>query len=154
MILPFDFSVFPLSHIMPNPSTPSPPHSKGTPICSILSETTPLKRDLSGSQSHPKPPEPKDSNSYRDMARDECEIFVGPMPVDEFLLEFVPKAPEVRPANQIMFSPCTVLQNEKDFVSHPALKVVSMFMTITDPRNHGIRPLSQARTCQYYHSPG
>jgi len=57
------------------------------------------------------------------MARDACEKFVGPMPVDEFLLEFVPKATQVRPADQIMFSHHSVSQNEEDFVSHPELLV-------------------------------
>jgi len=35
---------------------------------------------------------------YREMARNACEEFVGPMPVDEF----VPEATRVRPENGIM----------------------------------------------------
>ena len=125
---------------MPNPSTP--PHSKGTPSGSVLSETTPLKRDLSGSQIHSTPPQTKASARYRDMARDACEKFVGPMPVDKFLFAFVPKTTdEVRPADEIPFSPDSVSQNEEVFVSYHTPKVVSIFTAITDRCNQGIRPL-------------
>jgi hypothetical protein len=41
------------------------------------------------------------------------------MPVDEFLLEFVPEAAEKRPANEISFSDPSVSQKEQTFVSHP-----------------------------------
>src|SRR5882672_6022605 len=123
---------------MPNPSTP--PHSKGTPSGSILSEATPLKRDLSGSQIHSTPPQTKASARYRDMARDACEKFVGPMPVDKFLLKFVTKATKDRPADKIPFFPDSVSQNEEDFVSYHTPKVVSMFTAITDRCDQGIRP--------------
>ncbi|KAH9953895.1 hypothetical protein BC827DRAFT_1379725 [Russula dissimulans] len=50
------------------------------------------------------------------MARDACEKFVGPMPVDEFLSEFVPEATEVRPEDKFMFPASSVSQNEDDFI--------------------------------------
>jgi hypothetical protein len=53
-----------------------------------------------------------------DMASDACNKFVGPMPVDEFLLEFVPEAAEKRPVNEIGFSGATVSQKEALFVSY------------------------------------
>jgi hypothetical protein len=120
---------------MSNLST-TPPNSKGTPTGSLGSKTTPLKRDLSGSQTHTSTPEGRASTRYKDMARDACEKFVGPMPVDEFLLEFVPEATEVRPADEIMFPAHSVSQNEDDFVSHPTPNVlVFMFTAVTDSCN-------------------
>jgi hypothetical protein len=49
-----------------------------------------------------------------------CEKFVGPMPVNEFLSEFVPEAAEKRPANEISFSDLSTSQKEEKFVSHRA----------------------------------
>jgi hypothetical protein len=46
------------------------------------------------------------------------EKFVGPMPVNEFLLEFVPEAAEKRPANEVSFSDASISQKEENFVSH------------------------------------
>jgi hypothetical protein len=52
------------------------------------------------------------------MTREACEKFVGPMPVNEFLSEFVPEAAEKRPANEISFSDASISQKEEKFVSH------------------------------------
>ena len=51
------------------------------------------------------------------MTHDACEKFVGPMPVDEFLKDFVPKAPKNRPANKITFSHSSISGNDNEFVS-------------------------------------
>ncbi|KAH9017104.1 hypothetical protein EDB83DRAFT_2271270, partial [Lactarius deliciosus] len=50
------------------------------------------------------------------MAFDACEKFVGPMPVESFLSEFVPKAPNTRPTTAITFVHKTVSQNENEFI--------------------------------------
>ncbi|KAH9008633.1 hypothetical protein EDB83DRAFT_488406 [Lactarius deliciosus] len=50
------------------------------------------------------------------MAFDACEKFVGPMPVELFLSEFVPEAPKVRPTTAITFAHKTVSQNENEFI--------------------------------------
>ncbi|KAH9960890.1 hypothetical protein BC827DRAFT_1384148 [Russula dissimulans] len=79
------------------------------------------------------------------MARDACEKFVGPMPVDEFLLEFVPEATEVRPADKIMFLAPSVSQNEDYFIRAieasglcPKLKFIN---TTTRPDGqYGLKP--------------
>ncbi|KAF8502737.1 hypothetical protein F5888DRAFT_1115378 [Russula emetica] len=44
------------------------------------------------------------------------EKFVGPMPVNEFLSEFVPEAAEKRLANEISFSDASILQKEDNFI--------------------------------------
>jgi hypothetical protein len=50
-----------------------------------------------------------------------CEKFVGPMPVNEFLSEFVPEAAEKRPASDVSFSDAaSSLQKVEKFVSHRA----------------------------------
>jgi hypothetical protein len=51
------------------------------------------------------------------MTREACEKFVGPMPVDKFLSDFIPEAPEPRLTNEIVFSHPTVSENEDAFVS-------------------------------------
>ena len=109
-------SLHTFSHIMPNPSTP--PKSQDASTGSILSETTPLKRDLPGSQTHTSTPQPKASLRYKEMTREACEKFVGPMPVDMFLSEFVPRATMQRPTDSIPFSISSVSQNEDAFVRH------------------------------------
>ncbi|KAH8984957.1 hypothetical protein EDB92DRAFT_1459802 [Lactarius akahatsu] len=50
------------------------------------------------------------------MAFDACEKFVGPMPVESFLSEFVPEASKIRPAAAITFAHKTVSQNENEFI--------------------------------------
>jgi len=56
------------------------------------------------------------------MTLEACEKFVGPMPVNDFLSEFVPDAAKdaagKRPANEISFAFASVSQNEKSFVSY------------------------------------
>jgi hypothetical protein len=100
---------------MPNPRTP--PHSQSASIGSVLSKPTPLKRDISGSEAHSStPPSQRASDRYQEMTLEACEKFVGPMPIDQFLSEFVPQAPNGRPANEIMFSHSSVSQNEDEFV--------------------------------------
>ncbi|KAH9174768.1 hypothetical protein EDB89DRAFT_2241537 [Lactarius sanguifluus] len=49
--------------------------------------------------------------------REICEKFVGPMPVESFLTEFVPEAPNTRPTTAIAFAHKTVSQNENEFAS-------------------------------------
>ncbi len=101
---------------MSNPSTP--PHSQNTSNGRFSSKPTPLKHDRLGSQAHSSGPLPKASILYKEMTREACDKFVGPMPVNEFLLEFVPEADGKRPANEISFSDKSVSQKEKTFVSH------------------------------------
>ncbi|KAI9444193.1 hypothetical protein H4582DRAFT_1069617 [Lactarius indigo] len=50
------------------------------------------------------------------MAFDACEKFVGPMPVDSFLKEFVSGAQKKRPTATINFAHETVSQNENEFI--------------------------------------
>jgi hypothetical protein len=52
-----------------------------------------------------------------EMTREACEKFVGPMPVNEFLSEFIPETTEKRPSKNIKFSPSSVSQKEDKFVS-------------------------------------
>ncbi len=49
------------------------------------------------------------------MGLDECEKFVGPMPVDVFLSEFVPEAPSQRPADGLTFRYSSISGNEDEF---------------------------------------
>ncbi|KAI9509887.1 hypothetical protein F5148DRAFT_1147929 [Russula earlei] len=53
---------------------------------------------------------------YKDMAGDACEKFVGPMPICEFLSEFIPKASQDRPAINFNFEHNSVSQNEGHFI--------------------------------------
>ncbi|KAI0297805.1 hypothetical protein B0F90DRAFT_1819123 [Multifurca ochricompacta] len=50
------------------------------------------------------------------MTFDASEKFVGPMPIDKFLSEFVPKAHKPRPTNTISFTQSTVSQHENEFI--------------------------------------
>ncbi|KAH9174765.1 hypothetical protein EDB89DRAFT_469874 [Lactarius sanguifluus] len=50
------------------------------------------------------------------MAVDACERFVGPIPVELFLSEFVPEAPNTRPTTAITFAHKTASQNENEFI--------------------------------------
>ncbi|KAI0297791.1 hypothetical protein B0F90DRAFT_1669320 [Multifurca ochricompacta] len=72
---------------MPNPSTP--PNSNDPHPGKTLSETTPLKKDLPGSETHSSLPYLKASERYKNMTFDASEKFVGPMPIDKFLSEFI-----------------------------------------------------------------
>ncbi|KAH8984954.1 hypothetical protein EDB92DRAFT_1950421 [Lactarius akahatsu] len=51
------------------------------------------------------------------MAVDACERFLGPMPVEFFLSEFIPEAPNTRPTAAITFANKTASQNENEFAS-------------------------------------
>ena len=132
---------------MPRSSTP--PNSRDASNGSVLSKTTPLKHNINGSQAHSSYPQPKALERYLDMTHDACEKFVGPMPVVEFLSEFIPEASEKRPANKIPFSHSSVSENEDAFVSFPMFKDLSMLNTVTDQRNQGVRSLSQTQVHQY-----
>ncbi|KAI0295342.1 hypothetical protein B0F90DRAFT_1927599, partial [Multifurca ochricompacta] len=100
---------------MPNPSTP--PNSRDPHPGTTLSQTTPLKRDFPGSEHHNSAPYQKASSRYKNMTFDASEKFVGPMPVHTFLAEFLPKARESRPTNQILFTHSTVSKNENEFAT-------------------------------------
>ncbi|KAI0292369.1 hypothetical protein B0F90DRAFT_278101 [Multifurca ochricompacta] len=50
------------------------------------------------------------------MTFDASEKFVGPMPVEEFLKEFVPEARETRPTGGILFGKSTASQHENAFI--------------------------------------
>jgi hypothetical protein len=104
---------------MPSPSTPL--NSQDVAAGTTLSNTTPLKRDIPGSAAHTSTPPKKASERYADMTSDACESFVGPMPVNEFLEEFIPEAPTARPKDDFTFSQPTVSQNEDEFVGYSTL---------------------------------
>ncbi|KAI0254074.1 hypothetical protein BJV78DRAFT_1359772 [Lactifluus subvellereus] len=50
------------------------------------------------------------------MTVDAGERFVGPMPMDLFLSDFVPKAPKKRPKKKFVFAHSSVSQNEDQFI--------------------------------------
>ncbi|KAI0296756.1 hypothetical protein B0F90DRAFT_1018028 [Multifurca ochricompacta] len=50
------------------------------------------------------------------MTFDASEKFVGPMPVKEFLKEFVPEAHEIRPTDEILFGESTASRHEDSFI--------------------------------------
>ena len=54
---------------------------------------------------------------HPELAFDIRDKFLGPMPVDLFLQEFVPIAPAPRPQGTFSFSRSTISQNEDEFVS-------------------------------------
>jgi len=83
------------------------------------------------------------------MTHDACEKFVGPMPVVEFLSEFIPEASAERPANKFSFSHSSVSENEDTFVRFPTFKGVFMLNPVTDQRNRGVRSLSETQVHQY-----
>ena len=99
---------------MSNPSTP--PHSQETSNRRVSSKPTPLKYDRPGSQAYSSGPPPLASSLYKEMTREACEKFVGPMPVNEFLSEFIPESTKKRPPNNIRFPHSSVSRNEKAFV--------------------------------------
>ncbi|KAH9992540.1 hypothetical protein BJV74DRAFT_834732 [Russula compacta] len=51
------------------------------------------------------------------MTQDACEKFVGPMPIVQFLSDFIPKANEPRPTNEIDFTLPSASRNEDQFTS-------------------------------------
>ena len=102
-----------LPHHMAGPSTP--PNSQNVTFIT-LSDTTPLRRDLGGSEVHTSTPQKNASERYADITFDMCEQFVGPMPVEHFLKEFVRDAPTTRPQGSFAFAKSSVSQNENEFV--------------------------------------
>jgi hypothetical protein len=105
------------SHCMPKPSTP--PNSQDAASKTLLSDTTPLKQDICGTEAHTSTPPKKASGRYADMTFDTCDKFVGPMPMDFFLQDFIPEAPVPRPQLPFAFSKASVSGNEHEFASAP-----------------------------------
>ena len=71
------------------------------------------------------------------------EKFVGPMPVVEFLSDFIPKATQSRPENKTNLDHLFVSQNEDAFVSHSGLKGLSMLTPIQ------IRAIEESGLCPH-----
>jgi len=107
---------------MSNPSTP--PRSRNTSDGRFSSKPTPLKHDRLGSQAHSSGPLPKASTLYMEMTREACDKFVGPMPVNEFLSEFIPTTTKKRPSKNIKFSHSSISGKEKAFVCHRIPNVI------------------------------
>ncbi len=99
---------------MPSPSTP--PNSQDASSGSALSKTAPLKRDIHGSQTHSSTPYQRASLRYKEMAWDACDKFVGPMPVNEFLSDFIPETTLKRPASEITFTYKSVSETEDVYI--------------------------------------
>jgi len=128
-----DFST--LHHPVPNflmPKPRTPPHSQIVSTGSVLSKTTPLKRDISGTAAHSSTPHQKASDRYPEMTREASEKFVGPMPIALFLSEFIPRASTERPTNEIALPHSSVSQNEDAFVRSFAVTCVFSLTPITD----------------------
>ncbi|KAI9508742.1 hypothetical protein F5148DRAFT_1148826 [Russula earlei] len=80
------------------------------------------------------------------MAGDACEKFVGPMPICEFLSEFIPKASQDRPAINFNFEHNSVSQNEGHFdplrshwtgkYNDSAYKICSQLITYASTLHH------------------
>ena len=68
---------------------------------------------------------------HPELAFDTRDKFLGPMPVDLFLQEFVPVAPAPRSQGTFSFSKVSVSQNEDEFVT-PS-RCLSLF---THPDGH------------------
>ena len=97
----------------------TPPSSNRLPVGSILSETTPLKKESNNPGLYSSTPRySKAGSRYKKMAIDACENFVGPLTVETFLSEFVPSnTKEPRPIVEIPFDYETVSQYETEFAS-------------------------------------
>ncbi|KAH9000864.1 hypothetical protein EDB86DRAFT_2827764 [Lactarius hatsudake] len=96
----------------------TPPNSNHPLAEGTQSDTTPLRKEASNAGPHSSTPaKSRASSRYKNMAFDACEKFVGPMPVELFLSEFVPEAPNTRPTAAITFAHKTVSQNENEFAS-------------------------------------
>jgi len=50
------------------------------------------------------------------MAWDACDKFVGPMPVNEFLSDFIPETTLKRPASEITFTYKSVSETEDVYI--------------------------------------
>jgi hypothetical protein len=97
---------------MASPSTP--PNSQNITLLA-LSDNTPLRRDIAGSAAHTLTSQKNASERYADMTFDTCEQFLGPMPVEDFLKEFIKEAPTACPQGGFAFSKTSVSQNENEF---------------------------------------
>ena len=117
VISSFNFLALSLSHHDNMPNLRTPPHSQDASNGRFSSKQTPLKHDRLGSQAHSSGPPPKASTLYKEMTREACEKFVGPMPVKKFLSEFVPKSAKKRPSYKFSFDHSSASQNENEFVS-------------------------------------
>ena len=67
------------------------------------------------------------------MTFDNCDRFVGPMPVQDFLEHFLPssEAPASRPKGEFAFSEPSVSRNESEFASPFTLINVHIMMLTT-----------------------
>ncbi|KAI0295313.1 hypothetical protein B0F90DRAFT_1201281 [Multifurca ochricompacta] len=81
------------------------------------------------------------------MILQDCEKFVGPMPIHTFLAEFVPKAQESRPTGEISFTHSTVSKNENEFIKAieasglcPKLKFVNTTSSPYPDGEHRLNP--------------
>jgi len=101
------------------PELSTPPNSQHTAVISALSDTTPLKRDLPGTEAHTSSPTKTALERYLDMTFDICNKFVGPMPVNDFLEEFIPAAPSPRPQGEFPFHEPRASEKENKSVSLP-----------------------------------
>ncbi|KAH9051847.1 hypothetical protein EDB87DRAFT_1836142 [Lactarius vividus] len=63
------------------------------------------------------------------MASDACDKFVGPMPIELFLSNFVPQAPNTRPTAAITFAHSAISQTENQIAS-----MVTLIQLIEDAR--------------------
>ncbi|KAI9431634.1 hypothetical protein F5148DRAFT_1155081 [Russula earlei] len=70
------------------------------------------------------------SERYKDMTWDVCDKFVGPMPIAEFLSEFVPEASQARKTERIIsFDKRSVSHNEDHFIQ--AIKTSGLADSLT-----------------------
>ena len=136
----------------PMPELSTPPNSQHTAVISALSDTTPLKRDLPGTEAHTSTPTKRASERYLDMTFDICNKFVGAMPVNDFLEEFVTVAPSPRPQGEFSFDKPRVSQNENDFVSLPPLLTHALSTTL-DCGHSGFWVMPRLTIQEYNHSP-
>src|SRR5260221_10072789 len=136
---------------MPKPRTP--PSSQHTSIILAQSHTTPLKRDLSGSETHTSTAAKRASERYLDMTFDICNKFVGPMPVNEFLQEFVLDTPAPRPQGEFSFRKPRVSQNENQFVSPPHSVDTHALRTTPDYSHSGFWIMPRLRIQEHHLSP-
>ena len=133
---------------MPKPTTP--PSSQHTSVILALSDTTPLKRDLPGTEAHTSTPVKRASERYLDMTFDICNKFVGPMPVKDFLEEFVPHAPTPRPQGEFPFHQSRVSQKENEFVSPPTPVDAHVLRTTRDCGHSEFWVMSRLATQEHH----
>ena len=86
------------------------------------------------------------------MTFDICNRFVGPMPVKDFLEEFVPDALTPRPQGEFSFHKPRVSQNENEFVSPPSVDAHTLSI-IPDFGHSGFRIMPQLTIQEHHLSP-